>query len=151
MIECDSCNEWFHGDCIGITKQVGTKLSQYICIGCARVRFNYDPWGNNQNNSAQSTEKDDKTSNPLVEDFNLDIFSTSKRAQYSQLRELIDEGEQHIPIFLEELAELKTIEDKVEMWLDNIQQYLDYYQAGTNNELDNQSKYKIIFNTSYIR
>ena len=42
MIECDCCKEWFHGDCVGISKQVGNKITQYICVGCARVIYNYD-------------------------------------------------------------------------------------------------------------
>lgn len=43
MIGCDNCSEWFHGDCVGISKQVGSKVTQYMCIACAKRKENYNP------------------------------------------------------------------------------------------------------------
>lgn len=45
MIECDSCKEWFHGQCVGIYDDMenAQSQSQYLCIGCARVFYDYDP------------------------------------------------------------------------------------------------------------
>ncbi|XP_023693895.2 death-inducer obliterator 1-like isoform X1 [Paramormyrops kingsleyae] len=38
MICCDCCEEWFHGDCVGITETEGRQLEEngedYICPGC---------------------------------------------------------------------------------------------------------------------
>ena len=35
MIECDSCKDWFHGDCVDIEKFVGENyIEQYICPNC---------------------------------------------------------------------------------------------------------------------
>ncbi|XP_068759395.1 CXXC-type zinc finger protein 1-like [Montipora capricornis] len=34
MICCDKCDEWFHGDCIGITKMEAKDIKQYYCIQC---------------------------------------------------------------------------------------------------------------------
>ncbi|KAL6048516.1 FYR C-terminal domain-containing protein [Balamuthia mandrillaris] len=35
MIACDSCNEWFHGPCVNITKREANKLKQFYCPRCA--------------------------------------------------------------------------------------------------------------------
>jgi len=34
MIACDSCNEWFHGECVGITEQEAEEHEEYVCPGC---------------------------------------------------------------------------------------------------------------------
>jgi len=41
MICCEVCNEWFHGHCIGIEREMGERLPKYICHTCnngTRVR-----------------------------------------------------------------------------------------------------------------
>eukprot|EP01115_Flamella_aegyptia_P002649 TRINITY_DN136768_c0_g1_i1.p1 TRINITY_DN136768_c0_g1~~TRINITY_DN136768_c0_g1_i1.p1 ORF type:complete len:157 (-),score=9.46 TRINITY_DN136768_c0_g1_i1:76-525(-) len=35
MVACDYCDEWFHGDCIGITPTLAKKIEQYICPNCS--------------------------------------------------------------------------------------------------------------------
>ncbi|XP_014261827.1 CXXC-type zinc finger protein 1 [Cimex lectularius] len=34
MIGCDLCEEWFHGDCIGITEKQAKNIKQYFCDKC---------------------------------------------------------------------------------------------------------------------
>lgn len=34
MIFCEECKEWFHGDCIGITRVKGSQISKYYCKEC---------------------------------------------------------------------------------------------------------------------
>ncbi|KAH0292567.1 hypothetical protein KCU62_g1919, partial [Aureobasidium sp. EXF-3399] len=34
MIGCDSCDEWFHGGCVGISQEEGTSMDGYTCSGC---------------------------------------------------------------------------------------------------------------------
>ncbi|KAK7481756.1 hypothetical protein BaRGS_00027004 [Batillaria attramentaria] len=34
MIACDSCNEWFHGDCVGVTEEDAKRLDLYCCPVC---------------------------------------------------------------------------------------------------------------------
>ncbi|GAV05596.1 hypothetical protein RvY_15700 [Ramazzottius varieornatus] len=45
MISCDECEEWFHGDCVGITKAQGKKLGEantrWVCPMCA-IKVNAD-------------------------------------------------------------------------------------------------------------
>jgi hypothetical protein len=43
MIECDTCKEWFHGPCIGMTEEESSLYQSYICIGCARISHKFDP------------------------------------------------------------------------------------------------------------
>jgi hypothetical protein len=35
MVFCDNCEEWFHGDCVGIKKRQADKLEKYLCPNCA--------------------------------------------------------------------------------------------------------------------
>ena len=37
MIQCDRCKEWYHGNCIGITKRKARSIDTYICVGCKDV------------------------------------------------------------------------------------------------------------------
>ena len=38
MYQCDSCPEWYHGDCVGMTKELNQKMEQegkkFICLKC---------------------------------------------------------------------------------------------------------------------
>ena len=34
MIQCDRCKEWYHGNCIGVTKRKAKSMDAYICDGC---------------------------------------------------------------------------------------------------------------------
>ena len=39
MICCDHCNEWYHGNCVGITSNLGQKMidadEEYVCPSCS--------------------------------------------------------------------------------------------------------------------
>lgn len=34
MIGCDSCDEWFHGECVGISQEEGASIDSYTCSNC---------------------------------------------------------------------------------------------------------------------
>jgi hypothetical protein len=34
MIQCDGCNEWFHGVCISVTQEEADAMEEYICALC---------------------------------------------------------------------------------------------------------------------
>ncbi|XP_039295471.1 CXXC-type zinc finger protein 1 [Nilaparvata lugens] len=34
MIACDSCEEWYHGDCIGIQENQAKSIHKYFCVQC---------------------------------------------------------------------------------------------------------------------
>ncbi|XP_026834225.1 death-inducer obliterator 1 [Drosophila erecta] len=36
MICCDNCNEWFHGDCIGMPEDIGIQHDTFYCGECCR-------------------------------------------------------------------------------------------------------------------
>lgn len=36
MIACDACDQWFHGECIGISERDGALVEKYFCPTCAR-------------------------------------------------------------------------------------------------------------------
>jgi len=36
MIACDNCDEWFHGECIGISKEQADTITNYVCSECKR-------------------------------------------------------------------------------------------------------------------
>jgi len=38
MIACDNCNEWFHGECIGISKEQAENITNYQCTDCRKAK-----------------------------------------------------------------------------------------------------------------
>ncbi|KAK6202172.1 hypothetical protein LQW54_008964 [Pestalotiopsis sp. IQ-011] len=42
MISCDVCEDWFHGECINIKKELGEKLiERFVCPNCTDGKLNY--------------------------------------------------------------------------------------------------------------
>jgi PHD-finger len=39
MIACDTCNEWYHGSCIGISETQADRFDTYTCIRCGVKRL----------------------------------------------------------------------------------------------------------------
>lgn len=37
-VGCDLCNNWFHGDCVGITEEASKNISEFICRECKHAR-----------------------------------------------------------------------------------------------------------------
>eukprot|EP00658_Telonema_sp_P-2_P056028 TRINITY_DN44526_c0_g1_i1.p1 TRINITY_DN44526_c0_g1~~TRINITY_DN44526_c0_g1_i1.p1 ORF type:complete len:354 (-),score=37.87 TRINITY_DN44526_c0_g1_i1:315-1376(-) len=38
MICCDDCDNWFHGDCVGVTKQEADSIGRYSCDSCRQKK-----------------------------------------------------------------------------------------------------------------
>eukprot|EP01006_Ploeotia_vitrea_P061161 TRINITY_DN77391_c0_g1_i1.p1 TRINITY_DN77391_c0_g1~~TRINITY_DN77391_c0_g1_i1.p1 ORF type:complete len:344 (+),score=23.14 TRINITY_DN77391_c0_g1_i1:216-1247(+) len=34
MIQCDTCEEWFHGKCVGVSQQKAKSIESYVCTQC---------------------------------------------------------------------------------------------------------------------
>ena len=34
MVGCDMCEGWFHGSCVGVSKDEANKLENYLCPNC---------------------------------------------------------------------------------------------------------------------
>jgi hypothetical protein len=41
MIACDACDQWFHGECVGISERDGALVEKYFCPSCARGKLIY--------------------------------------------------------------------------------------------------------------
>ncbi|KAI0195587.1 hypothetical protein EV127DRAFT_332063 [Xylaria flabelliformis] len=42
MISCDVCEDWFHGECVDLDKEIGEKLvERFVCPNCTDGRNNY--------------------------------------------------------------------------------------------------------------
>ena len=35
-VGCDLCNNWFHGDCVGISESQAESMDEFICDDCKR-------------------------------------------------------------------------------------------------------------------
>ena len=34
MIQCDSCDEWYHGECVKVTPELAKTFTEYYCPRC---------------------------------------------------------------------------------------------------------------------
>ncbi|KAI8360417.1 hypothetical protein B0O80DRAFT_363213, partial [Mortierella sp. GBAus27b] len=34
MIACDGCDDWFHGDCVGVAEEDSEMVDKYYCKHC---------------------------------------------------------------------------------------------------------------------
>ncbi len=44
MINCDDCNNWYHGHCVNLTQDIGDSVNSYVCPPCAErkgVEYEY--------------------------------------------------------------------------------------------------------------
>jgi hypothetical protein len=48
MIACDSCDDWFHGKCVGITERKAKKLETYVCPKCTKQKSKKRITNNNE-------------------------------------------------------------------------------------------------------
>ena len=58
MIACDGCNEWFHLECINLTKETAGKISHFICSACVRRRQLSFSYKDSLDSIARITEKE---------------------------------------------------------------------------------------------
>ena len=42
MIGCDSCEEWYHGPCVGISEGQAEKVEKYVCLRCNTLKVYND-------------------------------------------------------------------------------------------------------------
>ncbi|CAB0044321.1 unnamed protein product [Trichogramma brassicae] len=61
MIACDSCEEWYHGDCINITEKEAKHIKQFFCAKCKEedptLQTRYKP---KRSEKVDKTDKDDR-------------------------------------------------------------------------------------------
>lgn len=38
MIACDNCNQWFHGECIGLSESQGLFVDLFFCENCSKSK-----------------------------------------------------------------------------------------------------------------
>ena len=53
MIGCDTCEEWYHFQCVGLSSNAAEKCAKYMCIRCALK----NSYGQSANMVAQLTNK----------------------------------------------------------------------------------------------
>lgn len=70
---------------------------------------------------------------PLDNDTNLQSFSKSVRVDFDFFKRILKEGIQ-IPIYLEELSELKSIYTKIEQWRERYDSIIQVPINGTEEE-----------------
>jgi len=38
MMCCDTCEDWFHGKCVGITEATGSRIDKWACTKCRKEK-----------------------------------------------------------------------------------------------------------------
>ncbi|XP_031562388.1 PHD finger protein 3-like [Actinia tenebrosa] len=66
MICCDNCEEWLHGDCVSITKEIGKEMEkngiEYVCPRCVIAKKKLKAQGGNAvDNSSKATDDSSNT------------------------------------------------------------------------------------------
>ncbi|QQP52174.1 Nucleosomeremodeling factor subunit NURF301like [Caligus rogercresseyi] len=41
-VGCDTCNNWFHGNCVGITEEMSKTMTEYFCDECKSAKDNQE-------------------------------------------------------------------------------------------------------------
>jgi len=119
MISCDTCSEWFHADCVGMSLQLCQKLKSYLCIGCARRFHNFKPL------FPQDFQVREEEGNELQDPALYQVFTQERRPDYFEFTAILLRGAEEIPIFLEELETLTDLDKKVQLWRHKAQEELD--------------------------
>ena len=117
MINCESCEEWFHGKCLAMPKPVADNISHYYCLCCCRK---YDLPKENYHKQ----------------------FFEIKRVSLNELVFMIEEGKKANCIF-EEMEILEDIKIRSEIWNKKFNKLLnkivDIYKKN-NNFLDKNTE-----------
>lgn len=113
MIDCDSCKEWFHGECVGINQ----KVKYYICIGCAK-RCGYLAPEHYLGNGKTSLDKN-------FDGNLLRCFTEIKRIDYGRFLQLMQDGIRNVAVYLEELDQMKEIDCRFQDWVHRANQQLE--------------------------
>ena len=117
MINCESCEEWFHGKCLAMPKPVADNISHYYCLCCCRK---YD----------------------LPKESYHKQFFEIKRVSLNELMFMIEEGKKVNCIF-EEMEVLEDIKIRSEIWNKKfyklVNKIVDIYKKN-NNYLDENTE-----------
>lgn len=89
MVACDTCNEWFHLECIGLSEKLANQIPQFVCSACMKRKRVQVP-------------------------YTLSLDSV-ERVGESDFAALLKQGNE-LPINFIELPLLEEIERRVEGW-----------------------------------
>jgi PHD-finger len=109
MIECDSCKEWFHGPCVGITEEESSLFTSYTCIACVIIIHGYDPL------NPKEIYEEENSSKLILNPQQLKAFSLSRRVSLEFFEKIVTEAES-IPLFFEEYSEMKKFLGQYQAW-----------------------------------
>lgn len=86
MIKCDFCEEWYHGDCIGITEEESESIDKFCCKRCKRkkpvLRTTYKKMNRKKNtrkeNESEKISTDCQKTSNLSSNQNLEMLDIVK-------------------------------------------------------------------------
>ncbi|XP_052781695.1 CXXC-type zinc finger protein 1-like isoform X1 [Mya arenaria] len=91
MIACDNCEEWYHGDCIGITETDANDIKQYYCGRC-RAK---DPSLKTRYKHKKVKEKTEKKMEKLLKPEKLDMEALQYKGKLREPEFTDDKGKKN--------------------------------------------------------
>ena len=109
MIECEKCENWFHGSCVGITKKEEKTIQHYFCKECLNL----------QQENSKETKKELEVEEQETEEEE-EVFKKPKEKKIVQKH-------------AEEVREVMTVEEESKLMIECLKCHKEFEDENVEN------------------